>query len=126
VGLLSVAVLTDRARVHRVVAAGPRVEGRTSMADTSLGWFPCRLVLGEAREVEGEGRRRIVEVGELVSFHEDVRTSDTLEVESAVHGRGRWRVSGRVQAAPTRRPVRAVVVPVERLAEPSPPDSVIP
>jgi hypothetical protein len=110
--------LRDRARVVRPVKIGPRVEGRTLVEPTHGEWFPARLIVTTAREVEDNGRRRVVEAGELVCATDDVRTSDAIEVESATLGSGRWQVAGTVQVAQTRRPTLAVVIPVERVLEP--------
>lgn len=110
--------LADRARVIRNVATGPRVEGRTQTVATSFGWMAARLVVAPSREVDDNGRRRIVETGQLLCASTNVLTSDELEVESATAGDGRWRVSGAPQVILTRRLGHAVVVPVERLREP--------
>lgn len=54
---------------------------------------------------------------------DQVRSSDELQVESVTAGAGRWRVTGSPQVVITRRLGRAAVVPVERLAEPPPPET---
>ena len=114
--------LVDRARVVRKVETGERVEGRSLLVPTHGEWFPARLIVSPSREVADDraGVRRIVERGELVCSTEDVLASDELDVKSRTFGDGRWRVAGTAQVTPTRRPGRAVVVPVERLVEPPP------
>lgn len=116
-GLLSGRALADRARIVRDVAVGPVVEGRRATTATSLDWMPARLVLAPSREVDGDGRRRIVESGQVVCTATDVKTSDELDIESVTAGDGRWRVTGRPQTIVTRRLGFASVIPVERLHE---------
>jgi hypothetical protein len=112
--------LRDQARVVRPLKLGPRVEGRSYLSPIHGDWFPARLILSPAREVEDEhhGRRRIVESGEVVCATDDVQGTDELEVKSRTLGLTRWHVAGSPQVARTRRPGVAVVVPVERLVEP--------
>jgi hypothetical protein len=102
VGVLTPA-LADRARVIRTYRTRERIEGRSASFPMEGQWFPCRLVVQPAREVEDpeHGRRRIVETGELVAATDDVRVTDEVEVRS--HARrdtleGRGQPAGRAHA----------------------------
>ena len=114
--------LTDRGRVVRKMAAGgARVEGRTAMVATHDVWMPCRLVPGAAPETVDHGRKRSVQSAQIIFGRgaPDVRSSDTIEVDSPTLGRATWSIVAEPEVAVAGRQVRAVVVLVERVVEPT-------
>src|SRR4051812_29824890 len=93
-GLLATA-LSDRARVVRRIATGPRVEGSRQTAEVTDDYFPCRVVEAPSREArDGRGSVRLVQQATLVCQTDDVRATDEVEVNSRTAGDARWRVSG--------------------------------
>lgn len=116
------AALADRARVHRHIAGGPRIEGRSWAAPVVLEWIPCRLTVTDAAEaLDAErGARRVVARGELIcEAGADVLASDAVEVRSAALGDATWRVVGAPAVIRTRTRARAMSVPVARTLEPA-------
>lgn len=112
--------LIDRARIVRQVAAGPRVEGASPMAATYGDWFPCRLVIRDAREDPHGGRRAVTARGQIVCPPgADVLASDQVEIRSPLLGDGRWQVVAAPERATTGRAVKALLIDVERVTEPT-------
>lgn len=117
-------VLSDRVRIVRQAARGPRVEGRSRLVEQDGPWLPARLTPSEAREVEDPqgGRRAVVMTGELLLGPEgvEVRSSDRLLMRSVRLGEddALWNVTGLPEVLRGRRQVLAVRVSVERLREP--------
>lgn len=119
------AALVDRARAVRMVVSAGRVEGRTPVAAVHGPWFAARLEVGQAREVEAQGRARMVVTGRLLAGARDengdeldVRASDTLEVQAGALGAQSWQVTADPELVRVRRRVVGYVIAVERLAEP--------
>jgi len=73
--------------VRRTIRSGERVEGRSSHDAVTVDEVPCRLIQGDAREVDDHGRRRVVASAQIVARTTDLRASDTVEIDGST-----WRV----------------------------------
>lgn len=116
--------LVDRARIVRVAAKGPRVEGRSPTVERPGPWWPARVTPTAWREAEDTqgGRRAVVQTAELLLGPEaiEIRSSDRLIVRSPrlAEDDSVWSITGVPEVLRGRRAVIAVRVTGERLREP--------
>jgi len=106
--------------VIRAVRDAERVEGRSGFAAVTGAWFPCRVVLGEAVEIDDRGHRRILARAQLVARTADLRSSDRVEIDGLT-----WSVASQPETLRTHAALPVVTAVLERVvAAPAPPSAV--
>jgi len=98
---------------------GERVEGRTAHDDIHGEYFACRVVLGPAREVDDRGRRKIVASGQLVARTDDLRASDSIEIDGE-----KWQIVSLPEVLRARSSTPITTASIERVVEPAGPVTV--